>query len=90
MGGYVGELRHEATDEDRSERKGPFMAAKPASAKPAPRWASYEAAGKYAGITGRTVANLVYEGKLKVYRIGPRIVRVDLNELDALFRDESA
>ncbi|MEJ7831914.1 MAG: helix-turn-helix domain-containing protein [Nocardioides sp.] len=51
------------------------------------RWASQQAAAEYAGVTDRTIRNYIARGELTGYRVGKgRLVRVDLNELDALLR----
>jgi excisionase family DNA binding protein len=47
------------------------------------RWASYRTAAEYVGVTAETIGNMVADGRLTAYRCGPRIVRVDLDELDA-------
>ncbi len=46
------------------------------------RLASVEAAGNYADINARTVRRYIAQGRLTGYRVGPRLIRVDLNELD--------
>lgn len=47
------------------------------------RWASIQGAAKYLGVTDRTVRNMIADGRLTGYRCGGRLVRVDLNEVDA-------
>ena len=46
------------------------------------RYATLEQAGEYLGLTPRTIRKLIADGRLTGYRNGPRIVRVDLNEID--------
>jgi excisionase family DNA binding protein len=52
------------------------------------RWASLEQAAKYLGISVRTVRVMGADGRLTLYRNGPRILRVDLNEVDAAMRPQ--
>ncbi|BBY11003.1 excisionase family DNA-binding protein [Mycobacterium marseillense] len=47
------------------------------------RYATLEQAGEYIGVTSRTIRQMIADGRITGYRNGPRIVRVDLNELDA-------
>jgi len=37
-------------------------------------------------VSQKTIRRRIAEGSLTGYRMGPRILRVDLNELDALMR----
>lgn len=53
----------------------------------APRRTSITQAARYAGVSERHLRNLVSAGKVPVYRLGPRTIRIDLDELDALARD---
>jgi excisionase family DNA binding protein len=46
------------------------------------RYAKLDEAAEYLGVTGRTVRQMIADGRLTGYRSGTRIVRVDLNELD--------
>jgi len=51
------------------------------------RWLSQAAAAEHLGVTDRTIRNYVARGTLKGYRLkGSRLIRVDLNEVDALLR----
>jgi len=47
------------------------------------RWATLEQAAKYLNVSVRTVRVMGADGRLTLYRNGPRILRVDLNEADA-------
>jgi excisionase family DNA binding protein len=47
------------------------------------RWASLKQAAHYLGTTDRSVRNYVASGKFRAYRLTSRLVRVDLNEIDA-------
>lgn len=50
---------------------------------PRRRYAKISQAAEYLGVTTRTVHEMIADGRLTGYRNGPRLVRVDLNELDA-------
>lgn len=50
------------------------------------RLASIDDAAEYAGVCSRTIHRRIAEGDLTGYRMGPRLIRVDLNELDAALR----
>lgn len=51
------------------------------------RYASLEAAGTYLGTSQRTIRRIVARGDLVGYRLpGSRLIRVDLNEVDAMLR----
>jgi excisionase family DNA binding protein len=54
-----------------------------AAPKSARRWASIKAAADHLGVTTRTVHQMITDGRIIGYRNGKRIVRVDLNEIDA-------
>ena len=51
-----------------------------------PRLVSLKDAADYAGCIPRTIRRRVADGSLTGYRFGPRLIRVDLNELEALIR----
>lgn len=57
--------------------------------KAAKRYASLTEAAQYVGCGPRTIRRYVAAGKLPRYQLGPRLIRVDLNELDALLRSGS-
>ncbi|BBY54233.1 excisionase family DNA-binding protein [Mycobacterium koreense] len=40
-------------------------------------------AAKYLGVTTRCIRQMVADGRLTAYRNGPRLVRIDLNDIDA-------
>ena len=50
------------------------------------RYAKLKEAATYLQVTERTVRQMIADGRLTGYRSGSRIVRVDLNELDAAMR----
>lgn len=45
-----------------------------------------EAAAEYLGVHPLTVRRRIAAGALKAYRLGPRTIRVDLADVDALLR----
>ena len=49
-----------------------------------PRWARFNDAADYAGVPVRTLRDWVAKGRLPAYRIGPRQIQVNLNDIDAL------
>jgi excisionase family DNA binding protein len=53
---------------------------------PARNLASMIEAADYAGVTVRTLRRYIAEGRLTGYRLGPRMIRIDLTELEALLR----
>lgn len=50
------------------------------------RLASIAVAADYARVCRRTIRRRIAAGELTGYRFGPRVIRVDLDELDALMR----
>jgi excisionase family DNA binding protein len=47
------------------------------------RWASVKDAAAHLGVTTRTIRQMISDNRLVGYHNGARLVRVDLNELDA-------
>lgn len=47
------------------------------------RWATYKQVAEYLGVIERTVRLMVADGRLTAYYLGKRVVRFDLNEVDA-------
>jgi excisionase family DNA binding protein len=43
-----------------------------------------EAAAEYLGVAPLTVRRRIASGQLRAYRLGPRIIRVDLADVDAM------
>lgn len=43
-----------------------------------------DTAAEYLGVCRRTVRRMIADGKLVGYRVGPRLIRVDQAELDAI------
>jgi excisionase family DNA binding protein len=50
------------------------------------RLVSLTAAAEYADVSTRTLRRYISRGRLTGYRVGPRLIKVDLHELDALAR----
>jgi excisionase family DNA binding protein len=53
---------------------------------PPRRLASLATAAEYADVSTRTLRRYISQGRLSGYRVGPRLVKVDLTELEALAR----
>jgi len=47
------------------------------------RYVTQAHAAEYLGVTARTIRQMIADGRLTGYRSGKRLVRVDLNEIDA-------
>ncbi len=47
------------------------------------RWVSPEDAADYLGVHPKTIRRLIATGEITGHRLGKRLIRVDLNELDA-------
>lgn len=43
-------------------------------------------AAEYLGVTDRTIRQMIADGRLTGYRSGRRLVRLDLNEVDAAMK----
>lgn len=50
-----------------------------------PRYVPLAEAADYAGFSTRTLRSYIAQGLIKGYRVGPRHIRIDLNEVDGLF-----
>lgn len=49
-----------------------------------PRWATKEEAAQHIGVSAKTIIRWADEGRIRRHRFGPRLIRFDLNELDAM------
>lgn len=58
------------------------LASKPRSR----RLESIPHAAEYLGVSTKTIRRYIAAGRVTGYRTGPRLIRVDLNELDAMLR----
>ncbi|CAM3129791.1 excisionase family DNA binding protein [Williamsia muralis] len=47
------------------------------------RYVSIADAAEYLGVTDRTVRQMIADGRLTGYRNGTRLIRLDLNQVDA-------
>ena len=54
-----------------------------AQSTPPRRWASIQQAAEHLGVTDRTIRQMIADGRICGYRNGRKVIRVDLNELDA-------
>ncbi|MCH5644364.1 helix-turn-helix domain-containing protein [Gordonia sp. ABSL49_1] len=50
------------------------------------RLESITVAAEYADVSTRTLRRYIASGRLTAYRVGPRLIKVDLNDLDAMMR----
>ena len=48
--------------------------------------ASLTLGAEYIGVSEKTLRRMIASGAVSGYRVGPRLVRVDLNDLDAAAR----
>ncbi|BCP00705.1 excisionase family DNA-binding protein [Mycobacterium intracellulare] len=53
---------------------------------PRRRYAKQAEAAEYLQVTERTIRQMIADGRLTGYRCGTRLVRVDLNEVDAVMK----
>ena len=49
-----------------------------------PRWTPLRQAAEQNGIAYRTLLKWISEGRIQAHRFGPRLLQVDLDDLDAL------
>jgi excisionase family DNA binding protein len=54
------------------------------TAPSAKRLVSMPVAAEYIGCSEKTIRRRIADGTLQMHRFGPRLIRVDLNELDGL------
>lgn len=50
------------------------------------RWVSQAEAAEHLGVTDRTLRRMIAAGELPAYRLGKRLLRIDLADVDALLR----
>ncbi|MQA85615.1 MAG: hypothetical protein GEV03_13550 [Streptosporangiales bacterium] len=50
------------------------------------RLTSVDNAAHYADVSSRTIRRYIADGRLTGYRVGPRLIKVDLDELDRIAR----
>jgi len=51
-----------------------------------PSYASIQEAAGHLHVNPRTIRRMIARGELTGFRLGPRVIRVDLNELQAIMR----
>ena len=51
-----------------------------------PRYAPLAQAAEYAGVPPSTLRDWIRRGEIRGYRMGPRLIQVDLDDVDALRR----
>jgi excisionase family DNA binding protein len=54
----------------------------PVSTPPVTRWFSTSQAAEYLGVSVNTVRNYIADGRLKVHRMGPKLLKFDRADLD--------
>jgi len=54
------------------------------------RYATVAEAADYLGVHQATIRQMFVDGRLTRYQMGPRVLRVDLNEVDAAMAGETA
>jgi excisionase family DNA binding protein len=70
-------------------RSNKLHAISPSNGRPVGRrYAKVDDAADYVQVTGFTIRKLIRDGKIHAYRIGSHLIRVDLNELDAVMAGE--
>ena len=52
--------------------------------QPTRHFVSIEQAAEYTGLSTKTIRRRISDGTLTGYRAGPKLMRVDLNEVDAM------
>lgn len=50
------------------------------------RYVKIGEAADYLQVTERTIRQMIADGRLRAYRSGQRLIRLDLNEIDAAMR----
>lgn len=53
---------------------------------PAPGWVNPSEAAQHLGVAPRTLRRMVAEGRVPAYRLGPRMVRFKVADLDGALR----
>ena len=56
------------------------------AARQSRRYASIDQAAQLVGVSSRTIRRRIADGSIAGYRFGPRIIRVDLDEVDSLLK----
>ncbi|SNC71564.1 DNA binding domain-containing protein, excisionase family [Kytococcus aerolatus] len=53
---------------------------------PSRDWLAPDAAAEHLNVSPRTLRRMVSEGRIPAYRLGPRLIRFDVADLDAALR----
>jgi len=56
----------------------------PITQAPVRRWGSLTLGAEHISVSEKTMRRMIASGRITGYRFGPRLIRVDLDELDAL------
>jgi excisionase family DNA binding protein len=56
------------------------------AARQSRRYASIDQAAQLVGVSSRTIRRRIADGSIAGYRFGPRVIRVDLDEVDSLLK----
>lgn len=48
------------------------------------RWAGIPGTADYLRVSDKTVRQMIADKRIKAYRAGPRLIRIDLNEVDQI------
>lgn len=59
---------------------------RPRSSSRPRRWASTPVAAEYIGVNPATIRAMIADGRITGYRSSSRLIRVDLNEIDACMK----
>lgn len=64
-------------NKQREEQRSEFIA------RNGPVYITQQEAAKLLGLTDRTVRNMIADGRLLAYQLGPRVIRLRLDEVEA-------
>jgi excisionase family DNA binding protein len=56
------------------------------AAEPPRRFSSIDRAAQLASVSTKTIRRRIADGSITGYRFGPRVIRVDLDEVESLFK----
>jgi excisionase family DNA binding protein len=56
------------------------------TAEPPRRFSSIDRAAQLASVSTKTIRRRIADGSITGYRFGPRVIRVDLDEVESLFK----
>jgi excisionase family DNA binding protein len=56
------------------------------TAEPPRRFSSMDRAAQLANVSTKTIRRRIADGSITGYRFGPRVIRVDLDEVESLFK----